>query len=90
MLKALILTWALSSGADLATTDVARHQGGREVWLPDNGLVIHSVVIGTTLAGIAETHYLWKHGHKKAAVLLTLAVSGVHVGAAIHNYGELR
>ena len=86
-MKTLLLLWVLSNGTDVTTTELAVQSGKGYESNPllKNTFVRLSLHAGMTVSGgvlIKKVH----PKHPKLTKVATLVVSGVYIGASIHNY----
>lgn len=80
--------WIVACGADTFTTNQALQRGAQE-GNPALSLAsawqIDAAVFSTCGLGMGGTAYLWKSGHKKTAIFISLGVMIAHGLAAEHN-----
>jgi len=78
--------------ADLVTTEMARASGnGREANpLLQNQKVFWGIKAGATVLQVTVVHSLWTQDHKRAAVVIALAIGGLNGWVAQHNLGIAR
>lgn len=81
----LFILWSTSISADAITTQHVINNGGYELILPQNNIQRNVLLGAGATGGVFSINYLWKHNHKKQAVILSLIGVGVHSLAAIHN-----
>ncbi len=85
-MKALILAWILSNGADLTTTELALHSGkGREVGILRQTAVRVPYKLTLTVGGVWAVKKGYKK-HPKLTTVLVVGASALYSTAAVHNY----
>lgn len=66
----IFVIWLGLGAGDAASTQHAFNRGAHEIWLPDGAS--QGLAVGGGAAEGWGAKHLWDHGHKTAAVLLTI------------------
>ena len=76
-----------SNIADLVTTELARASGNGQEANPllQNQKVFWGIKAGATALQVTVVHSLWTQDHKRAAVVIALAIGGLNSWVSQHN-----
>lgn len=83
----LLAGWLTAFGADAFSTHAALNRGAHELVLTQNPWTNDALIGAQAVGGALILNHLWRRGHKKTVVVVTLAGIGLRSAAAIHNFG---